>query len=167
MRDNGYIRKIDELGRIVIPKELRQRLKIYEGENLVINTCDNNINISKYSYIENNTKFIKLVADRLSFYTNYYVLISDLENIIYCNQECHQASLPESLREYINRLEPVELSSLHLFDVNLVGQICIVPVIVNSSCLGLVILASEKKDNYLSKTCKLLADIISIHLDMS
>lgn len=59
MNENGYIRKIDELGRIVIPKGLRQRLRIQEGENLIVTCIDKNINVSKYSYIAINQNFIK------------------------------------------------------------------------------------------------------------
>ena len=36
MKATGVIRRIDELGRIVIPKEIRKNLRIKEGENLEI-----------------------------------------------------------------------------------------------------------------------------------
>lgn len=48
-RSSGIIRRMDDLGRIAIPKEIRHRLHIREGETLEINLCENGIYIEKYS----------------------------------------------------------------------------------------------------------------------
>lgn len=48
-RSPGIIRRIDDLGRIVIPKEIRHRLHIREGMALEINLCENGMYIEKYS----------------------------------------------------------------------------------------------------------------------
>ena len=66
--NNEYVRKIDELGRIVVPKELRNNLKIQDNENVIITQKDDNICISKYSYLENYSKFLCK--------SNLYVLLS-------------------------------------------------------------------------------------------
>ena len=42
-----FIRKIDDLGRIVIPKELRGKLKLSENENILLKLTDNKIEIQK------------------------------------------------------------------------------------------------------------------------
>ena len=47
-RLSGIIRRCDDLGRIVIPKEIRHRLYIREGDALEINLCENGIYIEKY-----------------------------------------------------------------------------------------------------------------------
>ena len=49
MRVTGVIRKIDELGRIVIPKEIRKGLKLQEGSEMEILIQNNQIVLSKYS----------------------------------------------------------------------------------------------------------------------
>ena len=41
MKATGVVRRIDELGRIVIPKELRKNLRIREGENIEIYMDEN------------------------------------------------------------------------------------------------------------------------------
>ena len=55
MKQNGYIRKIDELGRIVIPKEVRKKLGIQDNENIFLEIGVNkNKNTNKLKNI--NTK---------------------------------------------------------------------------------------------------------------
>ena len=62
----GIVRRIDELGRIVIPKELRRTMRIRDGEELEMNqVSDNEIIIKKFSDVrrstEKNQKKLKLV----------------------------------------------------------------------------------------------------------
>ena len=49
MKSTGVIRRIDDLGRIVIPKEIRKNLRIKEGDNLEIFVKDEDIILKKYS----------------------------------------------------------------------------------------------------------------------
>ena len=52
MKTTGIIRRIDELGRIVIPKEIRKNLRIKNGESLEIYLENDSIILRKYSQIE-------------------------------------------------------------------------------------------------------------------
>ena len=52
MKSTGVIRRIDELGRIVIPKEIRKNLRIKNGESLEIFLDGDTILLKKYSQIE-------------------------------------------------------------------------------------------------------------------
>lgn len=47
--NSGMIRRIDDLGRIVIPKEIRKNLHIQDGEPLEINVMDRSIMLTPYS----------------------------------------------------------------------------------------------------------------------
>ncbi|MDU4598243.1 MAG: AbrB/MazE/SpoVT family DNA-binding domain-containing protein [Clostridium sporogenes] len=49
MKSTGIVRKVDELGRIVIPKELRRTLNIEEGDGLEIYTEGEQIILKKYA----------------------------------------------------------------------------------------------------------------------
>ena len=50
MKATGIVRRIDDLGRIVIPKEIRRTMRIYEGDPLeIFFDTDNNIILKKYS----------------------------------------------------------------------------------------------------------------------
>ena len=53
MKTTGIVRRIDELGRIVIPKEMRKNLRIKTGDNLEIMVNDDTIVLKKSSEIEN------------------------------------------------------------------------------------------------------------------
>ena len=48
MQDTGIVRRIDELGRVVIPKELRKTLRIREGDPLEIYTNKDELIFKKY-----------------------------------------------------------------------------------------------------------------------
>ena len=85
VNSNNYIRKIDELGRIVIPKEVRSKLKIGENESILISCDDTKINISKYSYLNNYNKFINDLCELLTEIYKVQIEISDRQKIIYSN----------------------------------------------------------------------------------
>ena len=50
MKATGVVRRIDDLGRIVIPKEIRRNFKINEGDSLEIFVDDGDIILKKYSF---------------------------------------------------------------------------------------------------------------------
>ena len=83
--NNEYVRKIDELGRIVVPKELRNNLKIQDNENVIITQKDDNICISKYSYLENYSKFLNDICTLCNLIYGYEFVIKDKDNVIYSN----------------------------------------------------------------------------------
>ena len=83
--NNEYVRKIDELGRIVVPKELRNNLKIQDNENVLITQRDDNICISKYSYLENYSKFLNDICTLFNLIYGYEFVIKDKDNVIYSN----------------------------------------------------------------------------------
>ncbi len=85
VNSNNYIRKIDELGRIVIPKEVRNKLKIQDNESILINVDDNKINISKYSYLNNYYRFINELCNQLVEIYKIELIISDREKVIFSN----------------------------------------------------------------------------------
>ena len=83
MKATGIIRRIDELGRIVIPKEIRKILKIYEGEELEIYIDDlENIILKKYSNIKNIKDFAQKYIDSLSNILSGNIIITDMNNVI-------------------------------------------------------------------------------------
>lgn len=83
MRATGIVRRIDDLGRIVIPKEIRRTLRIRETDPLEIFTDkDGGIVLKKYSPIGELAEFAKVYADSLAQTTGNIVCVSDRDQII-------------------------------------------------------------------------------------
>ena len=63
MKATGILRRIDELGRVVIPKEIRKTMKMREGEELEIFTTEEEVVLKKYSELSSMMVFAEsLVA---------------------------------------------------------------------------------------------------------
>ena len=95
------LRRIDELGRIVIPKEIRKKLKIREGDNLDIFVNENGVVLKKYSPLNDLEKILEILINGFKRKFNVDFVITDKENII-CS----------SIRE----INPLERISKNLFD---------------------------------------------------
>ena len=83
MKATGIVRRIDDLGRVVIPKEIRRTMRIREGDPLEIYTeNDGEVIFKKYSPIGELSHFANQYAEVLSKTTGLPVLISDRDAII-------------------------------------------------------------------------------------
>ena len=83
MRATGIVRRIDDLGRVVVPKEIRRTLRIREGDPLEIFTDrEGEIILKKYSPIGELGVFARQYADTLAQTTGYTVCITDRDQII-------------------------------------------------------------------------------------
>ncbi|MFA5576394.1 MAG: stage V sporulation protein T [Tissierellaceae bacterium] len=101
----GIVRRIDELGRVVIPKEIRRTLRIREGDPLEIFTDrEGQIILKKYSPIGELNEFSQEYCDSLYESTNYTAMISDRDYII--------AIAGGSKREYLDKRISPELEKL-------------------------------------------------------
>ena len=83
MKATGVVRRIDDLGRVVIPKEIRKTLRIKEGEPLEIFTDrEGQIILKKYSPIGELSEFASGYAETLSKTTGHIACITDKDTII-------------------------------------------------------------------------------------
>lgn len=105
MKATGIVRRIDDLGRVVIPKEIRRTMRIREGDPLEIYTdADGEVIFKKYSPIGELSSFTSQYAEVLSRSTNLPVLICDRDHVIAC------AGIPK--REAVDRRISANLESL-------------------------------------------------------
>ena len=78
MKATGIVRRIDDLGRIVIPKEIRRTLRIRESDPLEIFTDrEGEIILKKYSPIGEMNTFAKQYAESLAQVSGRTALIAD------------------------------------------------------------------------------------------
>ncbi len=83
MKATGIVRRIDDLGRVVIPKEIRRTMRIREGDPLEIYTDrDGEVIFKKYSPVGELTSFAGQYAETLWRTCELSVLICDRDNII-------------------------------------------------------------------------------------
>jgi len=83
MKATGIVRRIDELGRVVIPKEIRRTLRIREGDPLEIYTDrEGEVIFKKYSPIGELQNFASQYAETLNRTANLNVVICDRDSII-------------------------------------------------------------------------------------
>lgn len=83
MKATGIVRRIDDLGRVVIPKEIRRTLRIREGDPLEIFTDrEGEIILKKYSPIGELSAFARQYADSLAQAAGYLVCICDMDQIV-------------------------------------------------------------------------------------
>ncbi len=83
MKATGIVRRIDDLGRVVIPKEIRRTLRIREGDPLEIFVDrEGEVILKKYSPIGELGDFAKEYADSLYEAIGHIACIADRDNII-------------------------------------------------------------------------------------
>ena len=96
MKATGIVRRIDDLGRVVIPKEIRRTLRIREGDPLEIYTAtDGEVIFKKYSPVGELSEFAAQYADVLARVSAMPTLVCDRDHVI--------AAAGVSRREYLER----------------------------------------------------------------
>ena len=83
MKATGIVRRVDDLGRIVIPKEIRRTLKIREGDPLEIYTeKDGGVIFRKYSPMSDLQDFAAQICESIGANTGRVAAVSDRDSII-------------------------------------------------------------------------------------
>ncbi len=105
MKATGIVRRIDDLGRVVIPKEIRRTMRIREGDPLEIYTDrEGEVIFKKYSAVGEMNSFASHYADTLHKTCEMAVAICDRDTIIAC------AGLPK--RDFLEKRIHVDLESV-------------------------------------------------------
>jgi len=145
MRAAGMVRRIDDLGRIIIPKEVRRTLRLREGDPMEIFVDrEGEVILKKYSPIGELGEFAKEYADSLYEATNHICLITDKDNIV--------AVAGGSKREYLNKsIDDDSLEAMNERKLKLINNTCdaftskvVAPIIVEGECIGAVIIVSKE-----------------------
>jgi AbrB family transcriptional regulator, stage V sporulation protein T len=153
MKATGIVRRIDDLGRVVIPKEIRRTLRIREGDPLEIFTDrDGEVILKKYSPISELGQFAKEYAETLYETLGTPALISDRDEMI--------AVSGLSKKDYLNRqlapdVEDILKGRTMVTEklekavewvpgqVEQVKSYCIAPIVAGGDTIGAVYLLSK------------------------
>ncbi len=82
MKSTGVVRRIDELGRIVIPKEIRKNLRIKNGDSLEIFLDDEAIILKKYSQIESLEMIAENYVETFNQVMKHNIIVTDRDKVI-------------------------------------------------------------------------------------
>lgn len=105
MKATGIVRRIDDLGRVVIPKEIRRTLRIREGDPLEIFTdVDGQVILKKYSPIGELGTFAKEYAESLAQSTGHITCISDKDQIIAVSGGSKKEYLDKSISPSLEKI---------------------------------------------------------------
>ena len=152
MKATGIVRRIDDLGRIVIPKEIRRTLRIRESDPLEIFTDrEGEIILKKYSPIGEMTSFAKQYADSLAQVSGRIALIADRDQFIAAAGGCKYLlgkSVSKALEQKMENRENFIAAKAERGYVEVsedlkkeeVAQIAVSPIICEGDIIGAVIL---------------------------
>lgn len=169
MKQTGVTRKIDELGRIVIPKEIRKNLGIRDGETLEIFTSEDSIILKKYFEVRKYEDLSSKLCELIKNIYNVDLVITDREKVITASNKdiVENTKLNNKFLELIDNREMFiskELLTINL-GIDISGYFTMIPIIASSDSLGLVIIISDNDNDY-SSLGKLLAKIIADKIDI-
>lgn len=147
MKNTGVVRKIDELGRIVIPKEIRKNLSIKNGEDVQIFVEDNMIMLKKYERIYTFRDKIKVFVSILSKYSSS-IYVSDKEKIIISSDNKYlNEILDNNILLTMEERKTLESYVLNIGESVLNKYYLVMPIIVDADVIGSIILLSDNKIN--------------------
>lgn len=105
MKATGIVRRIDDLGRVVIPKEIRRTLRIREGDPLEIFTDkEGEVILKKYSPIGELGDFASQYAESLHKTSGHITCIADRDTIIAVSGASKKEFLDKSLSTDVERV---------------------------------------------------------------
>lgn len=157
MQDTGIVRRIDELGRVVIPKELRKTLRIREGDPLEIYTDKDGLIFKKYSPIATIKNYALAVADGIEELTEKTCFITDNDQVVYVSSGKGKDLLNKKITSDMERvLKDRKSLVVNKSDGGKIIQIIngdgleienqiIVPIISNGDCYGAVVVFDKNK----------------------
>ena len=158
MKATGIVRRIDDLGRVVIPKEIRRTLRIKEGTPLEIFTDkEGEIILKKYSPIGELNLFAKEYAEALAQATGMIACITDHDQVVAAaGQRSREFAGKEISRELDRVISDREMRCFHSGErgkISLVenqkenaGAVIVQPIICAGDAIGSVVI--------LAKDCK-------------
>lgn len=178
MKATGIVRRIDDLGRVVIPKEIRRTLRIREGDPLeIFVNREGEVILKKYSPINELGHFAKEYAEALFDSLHFPVLICDRDEVIAVAGESKKDYLNKNISSKITQIieerrtkMDLEANTLEIIDGNEqeVNSYCISPVIASGDPIGCVMVFSkegEKISNVEQKTVETASGFLARQME--
>ena len=157
MKATGIVRRIDELGRVVIPKEIRSTLRLKSGDPLEIFTDRDELMLKKYSPIASLERFSEGTAKSLNDLSGYLAIVCDTDEVLHAFGSGKREVAGKAISERLDKIMQERKSYIANLaeggdivpicegeDSQLTAQI-IVPIVSGGDCLGAVALVSSEQ----------------------
>ena len=184
MKATGVVRRIDDLGRVVIPKEIRKVHRIKEGDPLEIFTDkEGEIILKKYSPIGELTEFASTYADTISKTTGHIACITDKDSVIAVagglKKDFLEKGLSKELEEVLENKEIFKSKENNEIAIpitqnegreRIYNSQVIYPIISDGDVVGSVILLSKEPNKKMGevedKVAQSAASFLGTHLEI-
>ena len=103
MKSTGVVRRVDELGRIVIPKEIRKNLRIKNGENIEIFLDGDAIILKKFSQIESLENVSVDYVEAFNQIIHHNIIVTDRDKVIAVAGPLKKKYLGKEINEFTER----------------------------------------------------------------
>lgn len=176
MKATGVVRRIDDLGRIVIPKEIRKNLRIKNGENLEIFIDEkDNIILRKYSQIDKLKDVAVSITEAIHLITKKNVLITNTDSFVAISGNMKKEYIDKPISGQLNKAmhDRKEIFQSSVTDLEMSEDkteevsygIC--PIIAGGDVVGVVMLLSKKEDMTENdfQIIKIVASFLAKHIE--
>ncbi|KAB3531849.1 stage V sporulation protein T [Alkaliphilus serpentinus] len=177
MKATGIVRRIDDLGRVVIPKEIRRTLRIREGDPLEIFTDrEGEVILKKYSPIGELSEFATEYAESLQEALGHMAIITDRDTIIAIagasKKEYMDKRVSKTLEKLMDEREVIIVNqgeqnypiASDEGDGSKYNAQVIAPIVTQGDPIGTVILCSKEKGITMGETEKKIAQTAAAFL---
>lgn len=173
MKATGIVRRVDDLGRLVIPKEIRRTLRLREGTPMEIFTDrEGQIVLKKYSPMAELGTFAAQYADALAAGSGHMVCITDRDQVLAVSggmrKDLRQKGISEDLSRLLSRRETLTASRGDSGFIPILAEEnpeylseMIVPILCEGDVIGSVILAGREAKGRMGETEQKLASTAS------
>ncbi len=174
MKTTGVVRRIDDLGRIVIPKEIRRTLRIHDGESLEIFVDNEIITLKKYSSLSELTNISRILIDSISKEVNKSIFITDRDTVIAISGNSKKKYINKNISSYleqiINDRKKIRSSCTNVEFVDKIEEKCsyvISPIIASGDAVGAVVIISDEDDitEDEEKLVRIVAEFLGKHIE--
>lgn len=167
MKATGVIRRIDDLGRVVIPKEIRKNLRIKEGDNLEIFVENEEIVLKKYSMMNKINDLASELTDAIYTFMKHSIFITDTDTVVAASGPLKKDYLNKNISEFIvesikrrDKMVEGHFKEFNFIDnENITCSYVMSTILVNGEATGMIVIISE--DEKLGDSEMQIASIVS------
>ena len=171
MKATGIVRRIDDLGRVVIPKEIRRTMRIREGDPLEIFTSkEGEVIFKKYSLLGGVDEFAAQLCETLSKTTGSTVAVTDRDSVIAAAGSARRDLICKHISPQLEQIMEdrgifrASGDERSIFVTESLDRYCAsiaAPIISEGDALGLVLFVSNEGDPPAGETEYKLAQTIA------